>query len=162
MESLEILLKNQNRRMPYEEKQRLTEIKNNYYREYLQQMSTEDIKSDVRNTLRVLRERKIKLAIGSSSKNAKLILKKTKMTQWFDVICDGNDISKSKPDPEVFVKAAEALQMPRADCLVVEDADAGVLAAHGGGFACAGIGEAAKRRDVEFPLKKLSDLLELR
>ena len=161
MDSLEIILKSANRKMEQKEKERLAEVKNTYYREYLQKMSPKDMSGDVRDTLEVLRKQHIKLAIASSSKNAKLILEKTGITNLFDAICDGNDISKSKPDPEVFLKAAEALQVIHTRCLVVEDAEAGVEAARQGGFDCAGIGEASKNGAVTYSLSKLSDILEL-
>lgn len=83
------------------------------------------------------------------------------MDTWFDAVIDGNQITRSKPDPEVFLRAAQALGFPPARCLVVEDADAGVEAALRGGFPCAGIGPAARNPNVTRPLSSLSQLLQI-
>ena len=82
--------------------------------------------------------------MASSSRNTPLILQRVGLDTWFDAVIDGNQITRSKPDPEVFLRAAQALGFPPARCLVVEDADAGVEAALRGGFPCAGIGPAAR------------------
>ena len=110
-ESLEIILERyEGKALSEEEKEHLMERKNNRYRELLGSMSKKDVSDEVRDTLRELRERGYRLAIGSSSKNAKYILEKTGLTEMFDAISDGTNISHSKPDPEVFLKAAEFLQ----------------------------------------------------
>ena len=133
--------------------------KNEYYRELLDQMSPADLSQEVRSTLDALRARGLKLAVGSSSKNAKFILQRIGLSDYFDAVSDGTNISRSKPDPEVFLKAAEYLRLTPSDCLVVEDAVSGVEAAHAGGMKAAAIGDAAGRGCGDFILSRFADLL---
>lgn len=135
--------------------------KNDIYRHLLKDMSPKNLSVEVKGTLDTLRKRGIKIAIGSSSKNAKFILKQLGLEGFFDEICDGNDISKSKPDPEVFVKAAERLGIPVNACLVIEDAEAGIKAALAGGMDCASIGDAVKDSCVTYHLNTFSDVLRV-
>lgn len=114
--------------------------KNELYRTLLAQMSPRDLSDEVRETLERLRAAGLRLAIGSSSKNTPLILGRIGLDNWFDAVSDGNNITRSKPDPEVFLKAAGMLQLSPADCLVVEDALSGAQAGHAGGFAVACVG----------------------
>lgn len=161
MESLEIILERYDGNLSQEEKVKLAEQKNEIYKELLKQMSEKDLTPEVKETLDALREMGKKLAIGSSSKNAKFILGQLGLGDYFDAISDGTNISKSKPDPEVFWKASDFLGISPEECLVVEDAAAGILAAHRGGFHSAGIGEAAESEFVTYPLKTFSDLLNI-
>lgn len=133
--------------------------KNEYYRELLDQMSSADLSQEVRSTLDALRARGLKLAVGSSSKNAKFILQRIGLSDYFDAVSDGTNISRSKPDPEVFLKAAEYLGLTPSDCLVVEDAVSGVEAAHAGGMKAATVGDAAGRGCGDFILSRFADLL---
>lgn len=133
--------------------------KNEYYRKLLAQMSPADLSQEVRSTLDALRARGLKLAVGSSSKNAKFILQRIGLSDYFDAVSDGTIISKSKPDPEVFLKAAEYLGLTPSDCLVVEDAVSGVEAAHAGGMKAATVGDAAGRGCGDFILSRFADLL---
>lgn len=134
--------------------------KNEYYRKLLAQMSSDDLSQEVRSTLDALRARGLKLAVGSSSKNAKFILQRIGLSDYFDAVSDGTNISRSKPDPEVFLKAAEYLGLAPSDCLVVEDAVSGVEAAHAGGMKAATVGDAAGRGCGDFILSRFADLLE--
>ncbi|MCI6936705.1 MAG: beta-phosphoglucomutase [Clostridiales bacterium] len=134
--------------------------KNEYYRELLAQMSPADLSQEVRSTLDALRARGLKLAVGSSSKNAKFILQRIGLSDYFDAVSDGTNISRSKPDPEVFLKAAEYLGLAPSDCLVVEDAVSGVEAAHAGGMKAATVGDAAGRGCGDFILSRFADLLK--
>ncbi|MBD5450013.1 MAG: beta-phosphoglucomutase [Lachnospiraceae bacterium] len=161
MESLEIILERCNKELTQEEKQALAEEKNKTYVELLGQMTEKDLSSEVKETLDSLRKSGLKLAIGSSSKNAKFILERLGLKDYFDAVSDGTNISKSKPDPEVFIKAAEFLHMAPADCLVVEDAKAGVEAARAGGFDSAGLGEAAESEAVTHAMNSFSDLIKI-
>lgn len=97
-------------------------------------MSEADCTDEVRNTLNLLHDEGILLAVGSSSRNAPVILKKTGLRKYFDAVSDGNNIIHSKPSPEVFLKAAEYIGLMPYDCLVVEDAAAGIEAGVSGGF----------------------------
>ncbi len=159
MESLEIILERASKSYTEEEKTAMATKKNDLYKELLVQMSPEDLPEDVEKALKGLKEGGVKIAIGSSSKNARTILNQIGLGDTFDKISDGNNISNSKPDPEVFQKAAEMLGLKPVDCLVVEDAKAGIAAAKAGGFDCAGIGEAAEDADTTYPIQKISDLL---
>lgn len=130
MESLEIVLSNKPTvKLTDEEKIAVATEKNECYREYLKTMTPDDVSPEVRETLTALRKKGYKLAVGSSSKNAKFILGQTDLAGYFDAIADGNDIKNSKPDPEVFLKAAEFVGLDPAVCAVVEDAEAGLEAA---------------------------------
>lgn len=160
MESLEIILEKSTREYSHQEKLDLAEEKNEEYKKLLQQMKPSDIPEEVRETLTLLKK-KFPLAVGSSSKNTKLILEKTDLGKYFDAVADGNDIKNSKPDPEVFLVAAERIQLAPADCLVVEDAKAGIDAAVAGGFGSAGIGDAAGYDETDWPLQHFSDLKKL-
>ena len=144
MESLSIIL--EKAPLPYStaEKTALAERKNAYYRESLAKLGPADILPEALETLDALKKRGIKVAVGSSSKNAAFILEKLGLEDRFDAVADGTDISKSKPDPEVFLVAAAKLKVAPADCVVVEDAEAGLEAARAAGMRCFAVGSAAK------------------
>ena len=161
MQSLEIILEKSDKRYSEEEKNAFAEEKNRLYRELLAQMSPADLSDDVKSTLETLRKSHLKLAIGSSSKNTPFILDRVGLGSFFDAVADGNCITHSKPHPEVFLKAAEMIGLPPADCLVVEDAHAGVEAAVAGGFNCAAIGDAKDDRRAQWHLGHFSDLLKI-
>lgn len=162
MDSLEIMLERyEGPDLSLREKEKLAEKKNEIYRTLLESMTPDDVTKEVRDTLTKLREKGYKLAIGSSSKNAKFILEKVELKDAFDAISDGNNITKSKPDPEVFLKAAEYLGLPPKACMVVEDAEAGIEAAKKGGMYAAGIGEAAKSINADESLKTFSELVDI-
>lgn len=162
MESLEIVLeKYTGKPFTQEEKVAFATKKNDDYRVYLCQMSPADVDDEVRDTLRELRRRGYRLAIGSSSKNARFILQQTEMTEYFDKIADGTDITNSKPDPEVFLKAAQFVETAPENCAVVEDAFAGIEAAVGGGMLPVAIGSAVDSPLAVHKLNTFSDLLKL-
>lgn len=142
MESLEIILEHSDKEYSAAEKSTYAEEKNTIYRRLLCQMSQADLTDEVKETLLALREKGLKLAIGSSSRNAPFILERIGLNGFFDAVADGNCITHSKPHPEVFLKAADMLDLSPTECLVVEDAHAGVEAACAGGFDCAAIGDA--------------------
>ena len=162
MESLEIILrKYDGPELSENDKEAIAEEKNNYYKEELKSMSQADVTEEVRQTLAAIRSAGIKMAIGSSSKNTKFILKQVKLEDEFDAISDGTNISKSKPDPEVFLKAAEYLNLIPADCLVVEDAVAGIEAAKRAGMDAAGMGDAATYIKTDFRLLSFERLKDI-
>ena len=161
MQSLDIILEKAGRAYSEEEKAAFAEKKNALYRQLLGGMSPDDLTEDVRHTLRELRKTAVRLAIGSSSKNTPFILERLGLSGFFDAVADGNCITHSKPHPEVFLKAAELLGLPPRDCLVVEDAHAGVEAAAAGGFDCAAMGDAKDDPRAAYHLKRLSDLLKV-
>ena len=160
MTSLEIILERSEKTYSEAEKAVFAEEKNTLYRELLGRMSPADLSDDVKNTLTALRQTNLKLAIGSSSKNTPFILDRIGLGDFFDAVADGNCITHSKPDPEVFLKAAEMIGLSPAVCLVVEDAHAGVEAAVNGGFDCAAIGDAKDDVRAKHHLSTFSDLLK--
>lgn len=162
MQSLEIILETYHGPvLSQNEKDKLAEEKNDTYRASLSEMSTDNLSAEVRETLETLRKMGLKLAIGSSSKNARFILKQIGLADFFDAISDGTNIVKSKPDPEVFLKAAEYIGEKPEDCLVVEDAEAGIDAAAAGNFDGAGIGSAAKYEKSTYRLNCFKDILDI-
>ena len=134
MESLEIILERAQRPYTDDEKQAMAARKNAYYVELIGSLTRADILPGALDTLSYLKERGVKVAIGSSSKNTPIILRQIGLENAFDAVADGNAITHSKPDPEVFLKAAAALALPPACCAVVEDAKSGIEAARRGGF----------------------------
>lgn len=161
MESLNIILEKCDRELTIQEKEACAEEKNEIYKELLKNMTTEDLSQEVRETLEQLREKGLKLAIGSSSKNAGFILERIGLGDFFDAVSDGNNITFSKPDPEVFLKAAQFLNLQPEQCLVVEDAEAGLLAAKRGNMDCAGIGEGAESHLATYKLCDFQELLSV-
>ena len=161
MASLEIILEKSDRVFSEEEKMAAAEEKNNTYRQLLSQMSPADLAPEVKETLDALRAKGLLLGIGSSSKNTKFILAQIGLGDYFDKISDGTNITRSKPDPEEFVKAAEYLGLAPETCLVVEDAEAGVQAATAAGMDSAAIGDAAKGDLATYRLTTFRDLLKV-
>ena len=162
MESLEIILEKYDGTLSGEEKEALATEKNEAYRELLKTMSPEVVSEEVRSTLDELRARGYRLAIGSSSKNARFILEKVGLLDFFDAISDGNNIKNSKPDPEVFLLAARKLGVRPEDCAVVEDAGAGIEAAGAGGMTALALFGDAKGCGLEdYDLNSFRELLEL-
>jgi len=161
MESFEIILERYEGTMSLEDKVVYTTRKNEAYKELLKNMSPADLSPEVKETLDGLRAKGLKLAIGSSSKNAGVILERLGLDGYFDAVSDGNNITRSKPDPEVFVKAARLVGEASGDCLVVEDAKAGLEAAIGGGMDCAAMGDAVASGLATYDLTEFSDLLKI-
>ncbi len=158
MESLEIILEKAECEYTPDEKAAFAEEKNTLYRELLHQMSAADLSGEVRQTLNALCDRGVRVAIGSSSKNTPFILDRIGLGDFFEAVADGNCITHSKPHPEVFLKAAAMLGLDPADCLVVEDAHAGVEAAVAGGFDCAAFGDARGDERARFHLESFGEL----
>ncbi|MBR4721217.1 MAG: beta-phosphoglucomutase [Clostridia bacterium] len=148
MASLEIVLEKSEKVYTEKEKAELTERKNNYYREFIKKLTPNDILPGVMDNLEELKQNGIKIAIGSSSKNTPIILKQIGLDGYFDAVSDGNNITHSKPNPEVFLKASEMLKIPPENCLVVEDADAGIEAGKKGGMKTLSV-HGAKGADFE-------------
>lgn len=144
-----------------EEKEAYAAWKNDFYRNLLGQMSPKDLKPEVKSTLDRLRARGMRMAIGSSSKNAKFILERIGLADFFDAVSDGTNILRSKPAPEVFLNAAEYLGLEPAQCLVVEDAVSGVDAAHAAGMKAAAVGDAAAKCYGDYNLAHFSELLTI-
>ena len=159
MDSLEIVLEDYPGDLSPAEKVELAEQKNERYKEYLFNLSASDLSAEVSETLQVLRDRGLKLAIGSSSKNTPFILQQLGLGNFFDAVSDGNNITRSKPDPEVFLKAAAMLDAAPEKCLVVEDAVSGAQAGHAGGMEVACVGDAAAAKAGDYNLDRFAQLL---
>lgn len=158
MDSLEIILERYDGALSQAEKEALATEKNDLYRQLLSNMSPADLSEEVKGTMDALRAAGLKLAIGSSSKNTKFILERLGLSGYFDAISDGTNITRSKPDPQVFLMAAEFLGMKPERCLVVEDAQAGIQAACAGGFDSAGLGEAAACGQATYAMECFAQL----
>ncbi|MEP6613543.1 MAG: beta-phosphoglucomutase [Mucilaginibacter sp.] len=164
--SLEIILELNGVTKTVAEQTELATQKNNWYVDMINQMTPAEILPRAKEFLEACRAAGIKTALGSASKNSSTILAKINMAHLFDAIVDGNHVSKAKPDPEVFLKGAEALGVSPAECVVFEDAIAGVEAAINGGMKVVGIGEPAVLNKAnivvsgldKMSLEKLSEL----
>ena len=131
------------------------EEKNSEYLSLVMQMNEDETLPNVKELLNELKTNGVKLALGSASKNAELILERVNIKHYFDVIIDGNKTSRSKPDPEVFLLGAQALQCEPNDCTVFEDALNGIKAAKSGGFFAIGIGDAEVLVEADIVLDSL-------
>lgn len=159
MESLAILLEGCPGARPDEAEQaRLVEEKNRIYRQFLMQMVPDNVDPRTRQVLACLRERGYRLAIGSSSRNARLILERVSLTDAFDAIADGTGITRSKPDPEVFLLAARELGLRPERCAVIEDAAAGITAAKRCGMLAVAIGGATADSRADVRIAALGEL----
>jgi beta-phosphoglucomutase len=158
MDSLNEILKKGNLEVSLEEKLKYAEIKNSWYLELVNQMTEKDILPGVKEFLEGSRNLGIKIALGSASKNATLILEKTGICSFFDAIIDGNLVSKSKPDPEVFLKGANALAVKDTNCIVFEDAFAGIQAAKAAHMKAVGIGDSQVLTNADFVIKGLFEM----
>lgn len=150
MESLEVVLSKGRRIFSDAEKLVLAERKNSYYIELLQELTTDAVLPRVVETLTMLRERGILIGVGSVSKNTPLILKRTQLESYIDKVSCGLDITRSKPDPEVFIVAANKLGLNTVECLVVEDSAAGVVAAKAAGMRSLGVGPEYKELEADY------------
>lgn len=141
MQSLDILLEvggldfNETKRLE------LATKKNNWYVDYIMKMTPDEILPGVIPFLKATKQKGLKTALGSASKNAPVILERVNLLSYFDLIIDGNEVGKAKPDPEVFLKAAERLGLNPAECLVFEDAEAGIEAALNANMKVVGVGD---------------------
>lgn len=140
IKSLDILLSLGNKSYSEDERNKFMEQKNEEYVRCISQMNEREILPGVVELLNQLKDRNLKIALGSASKNSELILKYTKLQDYFDVIVDGNDVSKAKPDPEVFLLGAKRMGIPASQCIVFEDAYAGIEAAKKAGMLSIGVG----------------------
>lgn len=141
-----------------DEKKAEATYKNKIYLSLLSKLSEDDVSDAVKMTLHNIKEFKLKTAIGSSSRNAMLILERIHMEKQFDVIVDGNQIVMTKPNPEVFLRAADLLGLKPSQCLVVEDSQMGIEAAKAGGFLCVGIGDASNHKKVDYTAAAFADI----
>jgi beta-phosphoglucomutase len=149
MACMEILIELGSLTLSEEEKYSLANKKNEWYVKYISDIGEEEVLPGAREFLTILKATGIKIALGSASKNAGIILKSLKLTEYFDAIIDGNKVSKAKPDPEVFLLGAQELGLPPENCVVFEDAKAGVEAAKRAGMKCIGVGTSPELSDAD-------------
>jgi beta-phosphoglucomutase len=160
LESLEIILECSPKNYSESEKQNLMEYKNQVYLNLLDELSEKDILPGILDLLNFLKEKKYLMAIGSSSKNAKKILKQIGLLNSFDAIVDGNDIDRSKPAPDVFLIAANKMNIEPSKCAVIEDAFAGIKAAKAAGMLAIAIHNAVKYQDADLFIEEPNDLIQ--
>jgi beta-phosphoglucomutase len=153
MQSLDILLEIGGMQFSNQEKQKMAEKKNALYVSFIEKMTPLEILPGIEKFLQELKKNSIKTALGSASKNTPIILDRIRLSRLFDAVVDGNSITEAKPNPEVFLKGAEALGVQPAECVVFEDAIAGIEAARNGGMYCVGIGhpETLELADLVIP-----------
>ncbi len=156
--SLELILEWGGVQKTEAERLELATLKNDWYVEMINQMQAGEILPGVKEFLLSIQKAGYKTALGSASKNAAIILKKVRLLDFFDVLVDGNQVSASKPDPEVFLKGAEVLGIEPVNCVVFEDAIAGVEAAKAGGMKVVGIGSADVLKGADLVIAGLHEM----
>ena len=161
MASLEIVLGEHSANYSQEQKTALATRKNEIYKSYLSAMTPGDLSKEVRSTLYTLRQRGYLLAIGSSSKNTRQILRQLGLGEFFDAVADGTMITRSKPDPEVFLLAASMLGVRPENAVVIEDAESGVRAAKAGRFRAIGIRTEGNDPNSDITIRHLKNLTEI-
>lgn len=157
MKSLEIVMKYANISLTDQKKNALAEQKNGWFTDYVRKMKSEELYPGVKELFSHLKMDQIKIALASSSKNAKTIIEILGIQHEFETVVDGNMIVHSKPDPEIFQLAAKKLGLKSEDCVVFEDAEAGVEAALAAGMKCVGIGSSAQLKKANLVIKSIGD-----
>ncbi|HZW62007.1 MAG TPA: beta-phosphoglucomutase [Flavobacteriaceae bacterium] len=158
VKSLEKILEWGNKSVDQEEFTELMALKNEDYLSYINKMTEAEILPGVKKILDYLVENKIPIALGSASKNAPVILKKVKLDTVFQTVVDGNSVTKAKPNPEVFLKAAEILQISPKNCIVFEDSLAGIKAAKLAGMKSIGIGDREVLYEADIVFKDFTEI----
>ncbi len=158
IESLQKILKWGNKSLSEAEFNRLMSMKNDDYLSYIDKMNASEILPDVIKILDFLIEKQQPIALGSASKNAPEILNKVNLFNQFDAIVDGNAVTKAKPDPEVFLKAAEAIQLKPENCVVFEDSVAGIQAANSAHMISIGIGDEEVLFEADYIFKDFTQI----
>lgn len=156
-DSLRVLLGG--REVSEEQAQALMERKNRYYQELLKGLTPAHILPGVIPLLQTLRERGIRIAVASASRNARIVLERLGLEAWIDVLVDGNMVERPKPAPDLFLEAARRLKVSPSECVVVEDAAAGIAAARAAGMRSIGIGPPERVGDADIILPDLSGVL---
>jgi beta-phosphoglucomutase len=158
MDSLEIILEIGNRKLNSVMKHEYATLKNNWYIDYISRMTHDEILPGCLEFIYELRNADVRVAIGSASKNTPMILDRTGIKELFDAVADGNIVTKAKPDPEVFIKVANMLGIKSVNCVVFEDAVAGVQAALDAGMMCIGVGSAKVLTEAHFIISGLNEM----
>jgi beta-phosphoglucomutase len=156
--SLEKILALDDRTIPAAKFQQLMDKKNGWYQDYISELTPNDILEGIPDFLDELQKMGVKLGIGSSSKNAQYIIDYLQLNDTFDVVIDGTKVENTKPDPEVFLKGAKALDANPSETLVFEDAASGVQAAKTGGMICVGVGSEDYLGDADLVIENFIGL----
>ncbi|RNC88536.1 MAG: beta-phosphoglucomutase [Allomuricauda sp.] len=164
MDSINIIKDHNNAQVDEEKLVALATLKNDIYVDSLDHMTPNDYLPGAQELLNLLRKEGFLVALGSASRNAIKVLKQLEANKYFDVIGDGNSVSKSKPEPDIFLFGAKALDLKPEECIVYEDAESGIDAAKAGGFHSVGIGPAERvgHADVRFDSMKEATLFEVK
>lgn len=158
IKSLEIVLEIGGKTYDHETKEKLAVKKNNWYKEYIEKMDESELLEGAIEFIESLKDNGIKVVLGSASKNAMLILTKLNVLHYFDAIIDGTKVKKAKPDPEVFLLGAKAVGVKPEDCVVFEDAEAGIEAAHRAMMKVIGVGESITLGKSDLKIKGLHEM----
>ena len=158
MQSLAIILKRAKREYSQLEKETLCERKNQVFKKLIATLNPADWLAGSTKLLKDLQDKGVKLALCSSSKNARTILEKLGGKDFFDAIVDGYDITRTKPDPEIFLLAAERLGVEPAECVVFEDAESGIEAAKRAGMGCVGVGNSNRLSRADTVVENLTEI----
>lgn len=151
--SFEIILELNNKKMSDEDISKYCEKKNNIYLEYIQKLKKEEVLPGVEEFIKNAKNNGYLIALGSASKNARLILDRLELTSLFDAIVDGTKVSKAKPDPEVFIIGSKELNLLPEECIVFEDSLAGIIAAHNGNMKAVGVGNSEVSNQCDIFIK---------
>ena len=158
MASLEIILKLGGVTLDEAEKLLLANKKNKWYLEYISKITTDEILPGVKEFLELLKQNDYKTALGSTSKNSMTILNKLDLVDYFDSIIDGTKVTKAKPDPEIFLKGAQELGVESKECVVFEDAEAGIEAAKTANMFTIGVGSKEILKNANLVIGGFSDI----
>ncbi len=157
MESLDLILTLTEKDYSNEGKIKLANRKNRYYLEFVDRMAPSDLLPGVERCFKVLMDNNIKIVLASASKNSSDVVKRLKIKKYFDYVVDSKDILKSKPDPEIFIKAAEGVKAAARNCVGVEDSIAGVLAINACNMFSVGIGDKKNLYPANICIKNLTE-----
>lgn len=157
MTSLDMLLEGSSRTHTAAEKAALAARKNHYYRQQIEQFSPDNLLAGARRALESTRRSGLKIALASASRNAPLLLERLGIADLFDYVVDAGCIARGKPDPDIFLAAANGLHLTAAECIGVEDAIAGITAIHAAGMPAVGIGSTAELNDADITLDTIAD-----
>lgn len=158
--SLEKILSWGNKTFPQDEFTRLMATKNDEYLSYINKMNESELLPEVKDRLTFIKNKKQGIALGSASKNARYIIEKVDVKDMFDAVVDGTDVSKAKPDPEVFLIAAKLLNIDPENCIVFEDSVAGVQAANTAKMISIGIGSEEVLGEADYVFKDFTEISE--
>jgi len=156
--ALEVILEHNGVTVSEDEKHRLADIKNEYYKAFLRDINEDDLYPGAVEFVERVRELGMKTALASASKNAEAVLEALRLAHLFDAVVTGNDITRSKPDPQVFLTAAERFGVEPSRCVVFEDAYSGIEAAHNAGMQAVGVGDPARLPNASLCMTDYSEL----